>query len=79
MEVNTILEKHGLTRDIATQYIDAITRLNQSETADEISVSRDTVNRYKNAFNSMTEHERALLISTLLQEKMLEQIPSRNE
>ena len=72
MDVDTILEKYGLTRDIAKQYIDAITRLNQTKTAEELDVSRDTINRYKNAFNQMKPSERLLLISTLTQERLLE-------
>ena len=73
MDVDTILEKYGLTRDIANQYIDAITRTNQTKTAEELNVSRDTVNRYKNAFNQMNSSERLLLISTLTQQRLLEQ------
>jgi hypothetical protein len=72
MDVDTILEKYGLTRDIAKQYIDAITRMNQTKTAEELDVSRDTINRYKNAFNQMKPSERLLLISTLTQERLLE-------
>ena len=72
MDTGKILEKHGLTRDNTTRYIDAIIRSNQTQTAEEINVSRDTVNRYKNAFASMTEQERALLLAALFQEKLLE-------
>lgn len=72
MDVDGILEKYGLTRDIATHYVDAISRMNQTETAEEISVSRDTINRYKNAFGEMTMGERLLVISSLTQEKLLE-------
>ena len=72
MDVDTILEKYGLTRDIAKQYIDAITRMNQTKTAEELDVSRDTINRYKHAFNQMKPSERLLLISTLTQERLLE-------
>jgi len=42
-QVDDILERYGLTRDTAQRYIDAITRLNQTEAADELDVSRDTI------------------------------------
>ena len=73
MNTQTILEKYGLSRETAAKYIDAITRQNQTQTAEELEVSRDTVNRYKNAFQEMTPQERLLLISTLTQEKLLNQ------
>jgi len=72
MDTDTILKKYSLTRDTATQYINAITQMNQSETAEELDVSRDTVNRYKNAFQEMNAQERLLLISSLTQKKLLE-------
>jgi DNA-binding XRE family transcriptional regulator len=77
MDVDQILENHGLTRDTATQYIDAITRKNQSQTAEELDVSRDTINRYKNEFARMNEKHRTLVIATLLQEKHLEKGPNQ--
>jgi len=73
MEVDEILRKYSLSRDTAAQYIDAITRMNQTETAERLDVSRDTINRYKNAFQKMDSKERLLLISTLLQEELLQQ------
>lgn len=73
MKVDTVLEKYSLTRDTAAQYIDAITRKNQTETAEALGVSRDTINRYKNAFSQMTGEERNLVIAALLQEKLLEE------
>jgi len=73
MNLNTILEKYGLSKDTAKEYIDTITYLNQTETAEEIRVSRDTVNRYKNAFAKMKPQERSLIIASLAQEKLLEQ------
>ena len=68
-----ILSKYGLTRETVTQYIDAITRMNQTQTAEELEVSRDTINRYKNAFKQMDAQERRLLISNLTQEKLIDQ------
>jgi len=74
MGIHSVLEKYGLSRETTTRYIDAITRSNQTQTADELCVSRDTVNRYKNAFAQMSTKERLLLISTLSQDNLLEQI-----
>lgn len=73
MDTQTVLEKYGLSRETAAKYIDAITRSNQTQTAEELGVSRDTVNRYKNAFSEMNAQERLLLISSLTQEKLLNQ------
>jgi len=77
MKIQTILEEYGLSRENAGNYVDAITRMNQTQTAEELGVSRDTVNRYKNAFEKMTAQERLLLISSLTQEKLLEQVLER--
>lgn len=68
-DVDDLLSQYGLTRDTATAYIDAITRMNQTETADELQVSRDTINRYKNTFQEMSAEERALLIAILFDER----------
>lgn len=73
MDVDTILEKYSLTRETTTRYVDAITRMNQSQAADEIGVSRDTVHRHKRVFAEMTPVERALVISSLTQENLLEE------
>jgi len=45
MKVDEILEKHGLNRNVATKYIDAITRMNQTETADKIDVLQRWISR----------------------------------
>lgn len=66
-----ILDKYGLTRETVTEYIDAITRMNQTQAAEELSVSRDTINRYKKQFSKMDAQERLHLISSLTQEKLL--------
>jgi hypothetical protein len=68
-----ILTKYSITRETAAQYIDAITRSNQTQTAEELQVSRDTINRYKNAFSEMNAQERLLLITTLTQENLFNQ------
>lgn len=77
MDVEQILEKYGLTRDTTTAYIDAIVRSNQTETAEELEVSRDTINRYKKSFREMKPIERALLIASLAHEKLLENTASQ--
>ncbi len=71
--VDNILTKYSLTRDTAAKYVDAITQMNQTETAEALDVSRDTINRYKNLFRDMNKQERALLIASLTQDKLLEQ------
>jgi len=73
MDTQTVLEEYGLSRETAAKYVDAITRSNQTQTAKELEVSRDTINRYKNAFREMDAQERLLLISTLTQNKLLDQ------
>ncbi|WP_353634438.1 hypothetical protein ABSL23_15540 [Halobacterium sp. NMX12-1] len=73
MDTQKILEEYGLSRETTTKYIDTITRSNQTQTAEELDVSRQTVSRYKKAFQEMKAQERLLLISTLTQEKLLNQ------
>jgi hypothetical protein len=74
MNPDQILEKYGLTRATTTEYIDAITRMNQTQTADELNVSRDTINRYKNAFAEMSQRERTLLITSLVQDRLFDYV-----
>ena len=76
-ETDEILEKYSLTPSTAAQYIDAIVRMNQIQTADKLGVSRDTVNRYKNAFDRMSPEERSHLIILLTQHNLFDQF--RNE
>lgn len=71
MTVDEILEKYNLTRETTAAYIDAIVRLNQSDTADEIDVSRQTINRYKTTFREMTAEERLAVIAALAQDQAL--------
>lgn len=73
MDTQTILEEYGLTQETAVKYVDAITRSNQTQTAEELNVSRDTINRYKKQFSKMDAQERLLLITSLTQEKLLNQ------
>lgn len=58
-----------MTRDNAVAYIDAIVRKNQTETAEETGLTRQTVNRYKKAFAAMDAEERAYLIVSLFDER----------
>ena len=74
MDVDDILNRYNLTRETARRYIDAIIQLNQSQAADEAQVSRQTINTYKNAFQQMTDTERAALISSLAYETLVERI-----
>ena len=74
MDTKTILEEYGLTRETTSKYIDAITRSNQTQTAEELEVSRDTINRYKNAFAEMSQRERTLLITSLAQDQLLDYV-----
>jgi len=71
MTVDEILEKYNLTRETTAAYIDAIVQLNQSDTADEIDVSRQTINRYKTTFREMTAQERLAVIAALAQDQVL--------
>ena len=70
--VDDLLDKYSLTRDNAAAYIDAIVRLNQTETAEETGLTRQTVNRYKKAFAAMDAEERAFLIASLFDERWRE-------
>lgn len=76
-DVDDLLARHGLTRDTAAAYIDAIVRMNQTEAADDIELSRPTINRYKNEFDDMTAEERAFLIATLFDERWRELVGER--
>jgi len=74
MQVDEILDQYNLTRETAARYIEAIVQMNQSQTAEEIDVSRPTINRYKNVFNEMSSQERLIVISTLAQEQLLDRV-----
>ncbi len=73
-DVEEILSRYGLDREMAMEYVDAIVRMNQSEAADEVDVSRMTIQRYKEKFGEMRESERAFLISYLSAEKYSSQL-----
>lgn len=72
--VEDLLQKYSLNRETAEKYIDATVRLNQVETAEEISVSREWVRQYKNKFQEMKPMERALLISELMEERFKKEV-----
>ncbi|ESS05706.1 MAG: hypothetical protein A07HB70_02186 [uncultured archaeon A07HB70] len=50
MRPRDVLFKYSLTEKVAAAYINTIIRMNQTQTAEALDVSRDTVNRYKNVF-----------------------------
>lgn len=69
--VDELLDDYGLTKANTVKYIDAIVRLNQTKTAEEIEISRRQISRYKDAFQQMTPQERLTVISALAQEHLL--------
>lgn len=70
--VDDLLEKYSMTRDNAAAYIDAIVRMNQTETAEATGLTRQTVNRYKKALAAMDAEERAFLVASLFDERWRE-------
>lgn len=77
--VDEILKRYGLKRDLTANYIDAIVRMNQSETADAIGVSRQTINRYKTTFREMTPQERLRVLSRLTQDALFDELKDDDE
>ncbi len=77
MKPGDVLSKYSLTEEVAAEYVHSITYRNQTETAEELDVSRDTINRYKNQFAEMTAEERLLLISALTQDQLLDTATSQ--
>lgn len=73
MDVERVLGRYDLDRETVKRYVEAITYLNQTEAAEEIGVSRQTIHRLKKTFQKMKPQERTLLIASLLQEKLLEE------
>jgi hypothetical protein len=69
--IDEILDNYGLTRETTAKYIDAIVRLNQTDTAEAIGISRRQVSRYKDAFQQMTAQERLTVIAALAQDHAL--------
>lgn len=63
-----------VTVDAISWVLNAATHINQTEAAEELGVSRDTLNRYKNRFAEMNRQERLLLISTFAQKQLLYKI-----
>lgn len=66
LDLDDILDKHGLERGHLADYVDAIVRSNLSTTADEMDVSPTTMYKYKNAFADMTPLERSFVISWVM-------------
>jgi hypothetical protein len=70
MDVDRILDRYNLNRAQAQRYLDAISRLNQKETAEEVGVVPRTINqKFKKAFEDMSETERAFLFFNLFAER----------
>jgi DNA-binding XRE family transcriptional regulator len=70
--VDELLSSYSVSRDTAIAYVDAIVRMNQTDCAEEIGVTRPTVNRFKKAFANMSDEERAFLIASLFDERWRE-------
>ena len=70
MDVDRILNRYNLDRSQARRYLDGISRLNQKETAEEVGVVPRTINqKFKKAFEDMSETERAFLFFNLFAER----------
>lgn len=75
VKVDRILQRYGITREQADEYIDAIVRMNQKDAAGEIGVTRRTVNqRYQKAFADMTPAERDLVRLSLAEERCMDRL-----
>jgi hypothetical protein len=64
-----ILNKHGMTKETALKYVDGVVRRNNVETAEIMDMSDETVKRYKDKFDRMSETERWIVIAELSQRK----------
>jgi hypothetical protein len=71
-KVDQILSKYGLDRRLAQDYLKNVVYLNQTETADAMGVSRQTVQRYKEKIGEMTQGERVYLLAQLGEESLME-------
>jgi transposase len=59
--------------DAISWVLDAAAQMNRTEVAKELSVSRDTINRYKNRLAEMNRQERILLTSALGRKQLLKE------
>jgi transposase len=59
--------------DAISWVLDAAAQMNRTEVAKELSVSRDTINRYKNRVAEMNRQERILLTSALGRKQLLKE------
>lgn len=66
LDLDDILDEHGLERGNLADYVDTIVRSNLSTTADEMDVSPTTMYKYKNAFAEMTPRELSFVISSVM-------------
>jgi hypothetical protein len=72
MDTENILEQYGLTQEITAHYIDAITRMNQTQTAENSMSAATRLTATKTPSKKWT-HKNAPLISNLTQDKLLHQ------
>lgn len=72
--VDEILKRYSLQRSTARKYIEAVTMGNGKEAAQQIGVSRRTVSNYKQGFKAMSEPERVLVLSKLMEERYDEMV-----
>jgi len=59
--------------DAISWVLDAAAQMNRTEVAKELSVSRDTIKRYKNRLAEMNRQERILLTSALGRKQLLKE------
>lgn len=71
-KVGQILSKYGLDRGLAQAYIEKAVYLNQTDTAEAMGVSRQTVRNYKEKFEEMNRGERVYLIAQFGEECLMD-------
>lgn len=78
LSVDEILDEYNLTRAAAATYVDAITRLNQTQTAEVVGVDVRTINqKHKKAFNAMSAAERAMVIASVMRDRTYDLLAER--
>ncbi|MDY6777167.1 MAG: hypothetical protein SVU32_00750 [Candidatus Nanohaloarchaea archaeon] len=65
MDVSTVLERYGLTRETARNYVLNAVGNNLTETSEAMGVSYRTAARYREAFQEMSVAERATVLNGL--------------
>lgn len=72
------MAKYNLTRAAAAAYVDAITRLNQTQTAEVVGVDVRTINqKHKKAFAAMSAAERAMVIASVMRDRTYDLLAER--